>query len=126
MLPLSNLDSREKDRKNLKKAQWKLNMKLQREFKRKIRDIMTYLTERLVDLTKLQKQQKTRQSQETHQPTHNQFQNQQEDRLRFQQQIEVETATSHRELTIITKTDEVSRRAMEGETIRIRGDELKK
>ena len=70
----SNLHSREEKKEKSKKGSMEFKPETTERVQNILRDIKTYLTESLVDFTMLQKQQKkTRQSQESHQPTHNWF-----------------------------------------------------
>ena len=54
-LPFSDLNSREEDTEKSEIASMDIKPEITERFKRKIRDITTYLVESLVDLTKLQK-----------------------------------------------------------------------
>ena len=105
----------------MKKHQWKLHRKLQREFKQKIGDITFYLIESLRDLNKAQKRWEKWNS---HHP--DELQKQHEDRKQFQQQAEVETAARHNESPKMTITDKATRLAQEQEATRIRDKEFEK
>ena len=61
MLPIPNPFKERKPGKNLEEHQQKNKQKLQREFRRKSRDITIYLAESLRDFSKAQNRQKKRQ-----------------------------------------------------------------
>ena len=93
-----------------------------------MRDIKTYLIERLIDLTKLQKQQEeTRQSPENRQPANNKLWKEQDNRSQFQEQADAEKVERrHKTLEGITAKEVGKWLEIEKETIRIRGEEFEK
>ena len=91
-------------------------------------NIKIYLTERLIDLTKLQKKnEEAKQSKGIQKQADNKLQGQQDNRSWFQQQAKAEAAKSiYKTLEGITAREEDSRLEIKREKIRIRGKVFEK